>query len=60
MSLAAARKFTHDHFLTRAIDLQPLLKFRAPKIALTETVAKFGRERPISRYVLPRDTILIF
>ncbi|KAF8321182.1 ribonuclease III [Clavulina sp. PMI_390] len=49
VSLAAARKFVHDHFLSRAVDLQPLLKFRAPKTALTETVAKFGRERPVSR-----------
>ncbi|KAF8329726.1 ribonuclease III domain-containing protein [Cantharellus anzutake] len=48
-SLAHARDFTHVHFLSRSVDLEPLLKFRAPKTALTETVAKFGRERPISR-----------
>ena len=26
-----------------------MLKFRDPKVALTETVAKFGREMPVSR-----------
>jgi large subunit ribosomal protein L44 len=26
-----------------------MLKFRDPKVALTETVAKFGREIPVSR-----------
>lgn len=27
-----------------------MIKFRDPKLALRETVAKFGREKPVSRY----------
>ncbi|KAH9995128.1 hypothetical protein BJV77DRAFT_992700 [Russula vinacea] len=48
-SLSSARKFTHEFFLGREVDLRKMLKFRDPKVALTETVAKFGREMPVSR-----------
>jgi len=50
-SLPIARKFTHAFFLSRTVDLRSLIKFRDPKLALSITVDKFGRERPISRYV---------
>lgn len=48
-SLSTARKFVHSFFLNRHVDLRTMLKFRDPKHALMETVAKFGRERPKSR-----------
>ncbi|KAF8449024.1 ribonuclease III domain-containing protein [Boletus edulis BED1] len=48
-SLSTARKFAHSFFLARHVDLRTMLKFRDPKRALMETVAKFGRERPKSR-----------
>ncbi|KAH9987122.1 60S ribosomal protein L3 [Russula compacta] len=48
-SLSSARKFAHQFFLSREVDLRKMLKFRDPKVALAETVAKFGREKPISR-----------
>ncbi|KAG9312989.1 ribonuclease III domain-containing protein [Chiua virens] len=48
-SLSTARKFVHSFFLSRQVDLRTMLKFRDPKRALMETVAKFGRERPRSR-----------
>ncbi|KAH9962658.1 hypothetical protein BC827DRAFT_1266906 [Russula dissimulans] len=48
-SLSFARKFAHQFFLSREVDLRKMLKFRDPKVALSETVAKFGREKPISR-----------
>jgi len=48
-SLSSARKFAHQFFLSRGVDLRKMLKFSDPKVALVETVAKFGRERPISR-----------
>ncbi|KAG6327475.1 hypothetical protein ID866_11614, partial [Astraeus odoratus] len=48
-SLASARKFVNSFFLTRQVDLRVMLKFRDPKRALMETVAKFQRERPKSR-----------
>ncbi|KAF9512100.1 hypothetical protein BS47DRAFT_1345898 [Hydnum rufescens UP504] len=50
-SLADARNFTHTHFLSRIVDLEHLLNFRAPKVVLVETAAKFGMERPISRLI---------
>jgi large subunit ribosomal protein L44 len=50
-SLSSAREFAHQFFLSREVDLRKMLKFRDPKVALTETVAKFGREKPISRCV---------
>ncbi|KIP10000.1 hypothetical protein PHLGIDRAFT_85700 [Phlebiopsis gigantea 11061_1 CR5-6] len=53
-SLAAARTFAHKFFLSREINLRNMIKFRDPKLALQETVAKFGRERPVSR--LLRET----
>lgn len=48
-SLAAARNFTHSLFLSRSVDIRALIRFRDPKVALIDTVGKFGRERPISR-----------
>ncbi|KIJ65673.1 hypothetical protein HYDPIDRAFT_110817 [Hydnomerulius pinastri MD-312] len=48
-SLSSARKFVQSFFLSRQVDLRAMLKFRDPKRALMETVAKFGRERPKSR-----------
>ncbi|KAH9945711.1 60S ribosomal protein L3 [Amylocystis lapponica] len=48
-SLLTARKFAHKFFLSRTVDLRSMIKFRDPKLALLETVTKFGRERPISR-----------
>ncbi|KAH7929101.1 ribonuclease III [Leucogyrophana mollusca] len=48
-SLISARKFVHSFFLSREIDLRAMIKFRDPKRALTETVAKFNRDRPKSR-----------
>lgn len=48
-SLSSAREFAHQFFLSREVDLRKMLKFRDPKVALTVTVAKFGREKPISR-----------
>ncbi|KAI0073279.1 60S ribosomal protein L3 [Panus rudis PR-1116 ss-1] len=53
-SLLSARKFAHKFFLSREVDLRNMIKFRDPKKALAETVAKYGRERPISR--LLRET----
>jgi large subunit ribosomal protein L44 len=50
-SLPAARKFVHSFFLSRQTDLRNMIKFSNPKKALMETVAKFKRERPISRSV---------
>ena len=50
-SFTSARKFAHQFFLGREVDLRKMLKFRDPKVALTETVAKFGREKPVSRYL---------
>ena len=50
-SMAAARNFARKFFLSREIDLRSMIKFRDPKLALQETVAKFGRERPVSRWV---------
>lgn len=50
-SLPIARKFVHTFFLSREVDLRNFIKFRDPKLALSFTVAQFGRERPISRWV---------
>jgi len=50
-SLPSARQFVHSYFLSRQIDLQGMLKFVEPKKALLEMVRKFGREKPVSRYV---------
>ncbi|EKM49961.1 uncharacterized protein PHACADRAFT_188343 [Phanerochaete carnosa HHB-10118-sp] len=52
--LLSARRFVQRFFLSREVDLRNMIKFRDPKVALQETVAKFGRERPISR--LLRET----
>jgi len=48
-SMEAAKKFAHDYFLSRDIDLRAMMKFANPKKALALTVEKFGRERPVSR-----------
>lgn len=48
--MEAAKKFAHDYFLSRDIDLRAMIKFANPKKALALTVEKFGRERPVSRY----------
>jgi large subunit ribosomal protein L44 len=48
-SIITARKFVHAFFLSRDVDLRSLIKFRDPKLALSNTVDKFGRERPVSR-----------
>ena len=49
-SLLAARKFVHSFFLSREADIRNMIKFTNPKKALMETVAKFKRERPKSRW----------
>lgn len=48
-SLLSARRFVHKFFLSREVDMKNMIKFRDPRKALQETVAKFGRERPVSR-----------
>ncbi|OBZ74019.1 54S ribosomal protein L3, mitochondrial [Grifola frondosa] len=48
-SLLSARKFAQQFFFSREVDMRSMIKFRDPKQALSETVAKFGRERPVSR-----------
>ena len=48
-SLSAARRFAHRFFLARDVDIRNMIKFRDPKKALLDTVAKFGREKPVSR-----------
>ncbi|KZT10070.1 60S ribosomal protein L3 [Laetiporus sulphureus 93-53] len=48
-SVHSAREFVETFFLSRDVDLRSMIKFSDPKLALVETVAKFGRERPISR-----------
>lgn len=48
-SIEAAKKFAHDYFLNRDIDLRAMIKFSNPKKALAFTAEKFGRERPVSR-----------
>lgn len=58
-SLAAARTFARKFFLSREINLRNMIKFRDPKLALQETVAKFGRERPVSRWVVQADMFSI-
>lgn len=50
-SVTLARKFAHSLFLSRIVDIRALIRFRDPKVALIDTVAKFGRERPVSRCV---------
>lgn len=48
-SLLSARQFVQSYFLSREIDIRGMIKFRDPKTALLEMVAKFQRERPKSR-----------
>jgi large subunit ribosomal protein L44 len=47
--LPTARKFVHSFFMSRQVDLRPMLKFTDPKKALQDTVYKYGRPRPVSR-----------
>ena len=51
-SLRSARRFVEKFFLSREVDLRSMIKFRDPKQTLLATVEKYGRERPVSRYVL--------
>ncbi|KAJ7155548.1 ribonuclease III domain-containing protein [Mycena crocata] len=48
-SLLSARQFVHSYFMSRDVDIRPMIKFVNPKKALKEMVAKFGREPPKSR-----------
>ncbi|KAH9935933.1 ribonuclease III [Epithele typhae] len=48
-SLHAARRFAEKFFFSREVDMKAMIKFKDPKQSLLNTVAKFGRERPISR-----------
>ncbi|OJT01883.1 54S ribosomal protein L3, mitochondrial [Trametes pubescens] len=48
-SLRSARRFVEKFFFSREVDLRGMIKFRDPKQTLLETVAKYGRERPVSR-----------
>ena len=50
-SLRSARRFVEKFFFSREVDLRSMMKFRDPKQTLLATVQKFGRERPVSRYV---------
>ena len=50
-SLRSARRFAEKFFFSREVDLRSMIKFRDPKQTLLATVEKFGRERPVSRYV---------
>lgn len=49
LSIAHARALVHKYFLSREVDLRPLIKFRNPTQALQETVKAYGREKPVSR-----------
>ncbi|KAG9051439.1 hypothetical protein FS837_006615 [Tulasnella sp. UAMH 9824] len=49
LSIGHARALVHKYFLSREVDLRPLIKFRNPTQALQETVKAFGREKPVSR-----------
>ena len=51
-SLLSARKFVQRYFLSREVDLRNMIKFRDPRMALMDTVRKFGREPPKSRYAI--------
>ncbi|KAF8717763.1 Ribonuclease III, partial [Rhizoctonia solani] len=48
-SVEKAREFVHAHFLSRELDIRPLLKYSDPKLALIHTVRKYQREPPVSR-----------
>jgi dsRNA-specific ribonuclease len=55
-SLPTARKVAHAFFMSRAVDLRPMLKFTNPKKALAPELVDGVRERPVSRWVhLCRD-----
>lgn len=49
--LSSARNFINSHFLSRSLNLAPLLKFNDPKFALASTCAKYGKQPPQSRMV---------
>lgn len=46
---AITRNLIRSQFLSREADLAPLIKYHEPKRLLALTLAKFGREKPISR-----------
>ncbi|ELU40162.1 60S ribosomal protein L3 [Rhizoctonia solani AG-1 IA] len=43
-SVEKAREFVHAHFLSRELDIRPLLKYSDPKLALIHTVRKYQRD----------------
>ncbi len=47
----AVKELLHTRFLSRNVDLASLLKFEDPKRVLSNTCAKYGRERPQSRLI---------
>ncbi|CDW99338.1 hypothetical protein [Sporisorium scitamineum] len=49
--LSAARNFITSHFLNRSLNLADLLKFNDPKLALSSTCAKYGKQPPQSRMI---------
>jgi len=55
--MEAAKKFTHDYFLSRDVDLRAMIKLGNPKKALALTVEKFGREKPVSRSQISPDGV---
>ncbi|KAG0047443.1 hypothetical protein BGZ83_007501 [Gryganskiella cystojenkinii] len=44
-----AREFVHAHFLSRELDLTPLLKIEDPKLNLSFLMKRLNRERPVAR-----------
>lgn len=58
--MEAAKKFAHDYFLSRDIDLRAMIKLANPKKALALTAEKFGREKPVSRYRIQESRTTFF
>ena len=44
-----AREFVHAHFLSRELDLRPLLKIEDPKLHMSFLMKRLDRERPVAR-----------
>lgn len=44
-----AREFVHAHFLSRELDLKPLLKIEDPKLHMSFLMKRLDRERPVAR-----------
>jgi len=57
--METAKKFAHDYFLSRDVDLRAMIKLDNPKKALALTVDKFGREKPVSRSQISPDGVRI-